>query len=75
MDPQERLARERHVNVLTDLSAERARALTSEPTCLQYYADGEAPPGFETLGICADTTNGPCAADGAYGRACAKGLE
>jgi len=50
-------------------------ALTSQPTCLPYYAEGEAPPGLETLGVCADTTNGPCAEEGAYGRACAKGLE
>ncbi|MBX7082603.1 MAG: hypothetical protein K1X88_25585 [Nannocystaceae bacterium] len=41
------------------------------PTCLQYYPDGEAPTGLETLGICVDTTQGPCAAPGATGRICA----
>ncbi|MFO0631767.1 MAG: hypothetical protein U0168_02850 [Nannocystaceae bacterium] len=44
------------------------------PTCLQYYPDGEAPPGLETLGVCVDVTEGPCAAPGATGRACALGL-
>lgn len=50
-------------------------SLTSVPTCVPYFAEGDAPPGLETLGICADTTDGPCAEDGAYGRACAKNLE
>ncbi|MBP7287614.1 MAG: thrombospondin type 3 repeat-containing protein [Nannocystaceae bacterium] len=49
--------------------------LVAVPTCLQYFADGEAPPGLEDLGLCVDTTAGPCAAPGAHARACAAELD
>ncbi len=49
--------------------------LVSMPTCLQYFADGDAPPGLEDLGLCVDTIAGPCAAPGAHARECATGLE
>ena len=48
--------------------------LVTQPTCLPHYAPGTAPAGFETLGMCVDTTSGPCAAPGAYTRDCALGL-
>jgi hypothetical protein len=64
----------RHCTLGDDASCEQP-GLVSQPTCLRYFADGEAPAGLEDLGLCVDTTAGPCAVPGSHARACAKGLE
>jgi hypothetical protein len=39
--------------------------------CIPWYAPGTAPAGFEDLGLCVDTTAGPCSGAGAVASACA----
>ncbi len=39
--------------------------------CIPWFAAGTAPVGLDDLGLCVDTTVGPCSAVGAVGSACA----